>query len=167
VTRSPLFWVVIFLICTIMEGTALYYQYVLDYYPCVLCVQIRACIGIIMIAALIGIFGSTWRPSRTIAHLTGLFGSGLMLERSYQTLGVEKGFIDGSCSLTSGFPSWIPLNEVWPAVFEPLESCGYTPLLPLGISMAEALVAAAVILTLVFAISFPSTIKRPKTHLFL
>ena len=166
-TRSPLFWVVIFLICTLMEGTALYYQYVLEYYPCVLCVQIRGCILLIMIASLIGMFGSLWRPSRMIAHLLGLFGSGLMLERSYQTLGVEKGFLDGSCSLTGGFPDWIPLHQIWPAVFEPLESCGYTPLLPLGISMAEALVAVSAVFVLIFLFSFPSSVKRPRTHLFL
>jgi disulfide bond formation protein DsbB len=167
VTRSPLFWVVVFLICTLMEGTALYYQYVLEYDPCVLCVQIRGCILLIMIASVIGIFGASWKPSRLIAHLLGLFGSGLFLERSYQTLGVEKGFIEGSCTLSGGFPNWIPLNELWPAVFEPLELCGYTPLLPMGISMAEALIVVSGIFVLIFLLSLPSTLKRTKTNLFL
>ena len=42
IARSRTFWFLVLLACVVLEGTALYYQYILDYGPCVLCVHIRA-----------------------------------------------------------------------------------------------------------------------------
>lgn len=149
IPRSPLFWIALLLFCLAMEGVALYYQYELDYGPCTLCVHIRAWVFAIMAAALIGLFGCKLPSTRLLATGLALAGAIGMAERSYQTLGIEQGFIDGSCSPDSGFPAWLALDKWLPSVFEPWETCGYTPELLFGITMAQALLAAAVVLVLV------------------
>jgi len=166
VTRLPLFWMLIFIVCAAMEGVALYYQYVLNYGPCVLCVHIRAFIFLVLIASLVGLFAGRYRPVRIITTLTGLVGSVGMIERSYQTLGIERGFIDGSCSLDGGFSDIFPLNQWIPEIFEPWESCGYTPELFFGVTMAEALVAISALFILVFVLALPSAVSKPKRRFF-
>jgi disulfide bond formation protein DsbB len=53
--------------------------------------------------------------------------------------------VDGSCGdLSDGYPAWLPLDKLLPAVFQPLESCGLTPwVIPQFMSMAEALILLA------------------------
>ena len=79
-----------------------------------------------------------------------------MLERSYQLLGTERGFIMGECSMDTGFPSWFAIDKWLPSLFEPLITCGYTPEVAFGITMAEALLvmsAGLVLLALVMIIA--------------
>lgn len=47
-----------------------------------------------------------------------------------------------------GLPAWLALDDWLPWLFEVQTSCGYTPELPLGITMAEALLAFSAALTL-------------------
>ncbi len=137
--RSAYFWLAMIVACIAMEGTALYYQYVLDYGPCVLCVHIRAWIFAILVLSVFGLIFRDNKGSITLVNLLSVLAAGGMTERAYFTLGVEKGFVDGSCTLNASFPSWLPLDQWIPSVFEPWEACGYTPELLLDITMAEAL----------------------------
>jgi protein dithiol:quinone oxidoreductase len=47
-------------------------------------------------------------------------------------------------------PSWLALDQWFPLVFGVKESCGYTPQMMFGVSMAEALI---VVFPLLFLIS--------------
>ncbi len=149
--RSPLFWIVLILACVIMESIALYFQYVLDYGPCVLCVHIRAWILAILILAIAALVTRKCAKARTALNVLLLAASVGMLERSYLTLGIERGFVDGSCTLNAGFPAWLPLEKWLPTFFEPWEACGYTPEMLFGITMAEGLILASAGLVIVFA----------------
>jgi len=128
-----------------LEAGALYYQYIMDYPPCVLCVHVRAWVLAIFVAALLGLvlrhsqWGLVFANALTLGSALG------MLERSYQTLGVEMGWVEGSCgNMQANFPSWLQLDEWLPAVFKPLDSCGMTPwLIPQFLSMAQGLVLIA------------------------
>jgi disulfide bond formation protein DsbB len=71
-----------------------------------------------------------------------------LLERSYQLLGTERGWIFGSCDFDLGLPSWLALQEWLPSFFKVWESCGYTPELLFGITMAEALLVMSTLLML-------------------
>lgn len=143
INRSSFFWIAMIVICLSMESVALYYQYVLDYGPCVLCVQIRAWILAILIVSIFGLLVRKNHLALIITNLVSLCFAAGMLERSYMTLGIERGFIEGSCTLNSGFPSWLTLDKWLPSVFEPWEACGYTPELLFGITMAEGLIVLA------------------------
>mgnify|MGYP002064183637 CR=1 FL=1 len=63
-------------------------------------------------------------------------------------LGIERGFVEGECGFDLGLPSWLPLDQWFPAMFQVHTTCGYTPLLPLGFSMAEVLLPLSIILLL-------------------
>lgn len=143
--RSALFWGGLIVLCIVLEVAALYYQYVLDYLPCVLCVHIRAWVFAIMLAAIFGFFMRNSRPGLIVANLLTLTTAMGMLERAYIVLGTERGWVDGSCGdLITGFPNWLALDKWLPAVFKPLESCGLTPwVIPQWMSMAEALILFA------------------------
>lgn len=131
-------YLLIALICIAMESGALYYQYILDYGPCILCVQIRAIVLSLFIIALIGTLTSRPIISRVLgAPLLATTAGFVYL--SYQVLGVERGWFEGSCTFEAPFPDWLPLHSWLPAVFEAWELCGYTPELLWGVTMAEAL----------------------------
>lgn len=143
---SPLYWLGLLILVLLLEGVALFYQYRLDYWPCVLCIHVRiwlAALGLVALAMLV------LRRAPVAGHLaTGVIGVGL-LERSWLLLGTERGFIeDAGCGMDLGLPAWLALDDWLPWLFEVQTSCGYTPELLFGITMAEALLAFSALLTL-------------------
>lgn len=160
IARSRVYWFLVLLLCLSLEGVALYYQYVLDYGPCVLCVQIRAWIaGLGVVAFLMWLIGY---PLAFFGQLLSLLLSGGLFYASWITLGVERGTVEGSCTMDPHFPAWLPLHQWLPPLFKPTEPCGYTPLLPVGhISMAEALVVISAIWVLVSLLLLLGSMKGP------
>lgn len=140
---STKIWLLILLISIAMESGALFYQHVLDYGPCILCVQIRAVVLLIILISLAGLFSG---PRSSINKLAAFLLAPLSVffgYQTYQVLGIERGWFEGSCTMDAAFPDWIPLHEWLPSVFEPWELCGYTPYIVGKITMAEVLVAIA------------------------
>lgn len=158
---SSWFWIVLIVLCITQEAVALYYQYVMGYDPCMLCVHIRAWVLAIMFASVLGLLLRNSRIGLIIANLLTLIAAGGMLERAYMTLGTERGWVDGSCGgLESGYPAWLPLDQWWPAMFKPLEACGLTPwMIPQFMSMADALMLISAGLVLVMLIMFLNSIR--------
>ena len=171
INRSSWFWWGIIVLCIALEAGALYYQYVLEYLPCVLCVHVRAWVAAIMLFAILGLWLRHSKAGLVVANLLLVLGGALgMLERSYVTLGTEMGWVQGSCGgMEAKFPAWLKLDEWLPAVFKPLESCGLTPwLIPDFMSMAEGLVAISltlcVVMFLMLLVSLISLLKRVDNH---
>lgn len=138
---TSFYWSLVLVLGIAMEAIALYFQYGLDYGPCVLCIHIRIYVLGFILLALVAL---STQGNKLMRVLTGLTGVGLaigMTERSWKTLGVERGFIEGACDMDSGLPDWFALDTWFPTVFEPWEPCGYTPELLFGITMAEGLMA--------------------------
>lgn len=160
VNRSALFWLAMIVLCISMESIALYFQYVLDYGPCVLCVHIRAWVLALLIISILGFMLRNTRLGLIISNLVALTFSIGMLERAYTTLGIERGFVDGSCTLSSGFPSWLALDKWLPTVFEPWEACGYTPELLFGITMAEGLIVLSAGLVIVMLMMLLTSLSK-------
>lgn len=137
--EKRLFWIAGVLYLVLMEGIALYYQYVQDWYPCALCVQVRAWVLGTVFFALLGVFvvkNFWWRwlaLNLTIAMLAGA------LYTSWYAYGVEQGTVISSCSMGAGFPQFMPLDQWVPFFFEAQGICGQSPEMPLGFSMVEAL----------------------------
>ncbi|KEA61939.1 Periplasmic thiol:disulfide oxidoreductase DsbB, required for DsbA reoxidation [Marinobacterium lacunae] len=160
IARSRLFWFLVLVACLLLEGTALYYQYSLDYGPCVLCVHIRAWIaGLGAVALLMFLLGGSMA---VLGHLASLALASGLLRSSWITLGVERGTIEDSCTMDPQFPSWLPLHEWVPAMFEPWEPCGYTPMLPFGMTMAEALVLIGLAWVAVSFLLLLASFRKPK-----
>jgi len=139
-------WASIALLSTGMAAVALFYQYALGTAPCVLCVHARIwTVGLIVVAVL----GLALRRVLWLQPVLGITALGFSVglgETAYSLLATERGWGFGSCNFDAGLPSWFALDEWFPAVFMPLEPCGYTPELLFGVTMAEGLMATAVIL---------------------
>lgn len=139
-SASAWYWLGLIAFGLSMEGVALYYQYALDYGPCVLCIHVRLWLLAMMAVALPALWLRSigWLNAVLHAGVAGLMVG--MLQTSQQLLGTERGTIFGSCNFDAGLPSWFALDKWFPAVFGVKEACGYTPELLFGVTMAEALV---------------------------
>ena len=138
-SQYRIYWILLLVLGVALESIALYYQYVLDEWPCVLCIHIRIWVFGFMLIAIFGIFLGPYIATNRTLHL---FNSIVMIgfvERSWQVLAVERGWVFGDCNMDAGLPPWFALDSWFPALFEVQTSCGYTPLIILNISMAEIL----------------------------
>jgi disulfide bond formation protein DsbB len=142
-SHGKLFWILLIILGISLESVALYYQYVLDESPCVLCIHIRVWIVGFVVLAIAALFIAHNKWLNSGFHL---INTGLMVgfvERSWQTLAVERGWVFGECDMESGLPTWFALDKWFPAVFEVQAACGYTPLIIFNITMAEVLMLAS------------------------
>jgi disulfide bond formation protein DsbB len=147
--RHHLYWIALVLFGLALEGGALYYQYVLDEWPCVLCIHVRIWVMAIVLLGILALFFTQIRKAMLLFHgLSVILAIGL-LERSWKVLAVERGWIFGDCEMDLGMPPWFALDKWVPWLFEVQTSCGYTPLIAFNISMAEVLlvISAALLLS--------------------
>jgi len=148
------YWAVLVLIGLAQEAVALYYQYALDEWPCVLCIHIRIWVMAFVLLGIVAFFCTQSRLAMRTAHgLTVLIMAGL-LERSWRVLAVERGWIFGDCEMDLGMPAWFALDKWIPTLFEVQTSCGYTPFLLFGITMAEVLLVFSASLLIISAALF-------------
>jgi disulfide bond formation protein DsbB len=149
------YWLALLVFGLCFIAIALYYQYVLEELPCVLCIHARIWISAISLVALVALLLSH-RWFNIIAHVLTVVCAAGLLERSYQLVGTERGFIFGECGFDLGLPAWLALDDWLPAVFGVETTCGYTPELLFGITMADGLIvlsSALVLISLVLTIA--------------
>jgi len=128
----------------LLLAVALFYQHGLDELPCVVCIQIRLWITWLVITAFIGFLVKRKRGLNMIMQLSLIMGTLGFIERSYLLLGTEKGFIFGGCGFDTGLPAWFAIEQWMPWIYKVETSCGYTPELVLGVTMAESLMVLSV-----------------------
>ncbi len=161
ISSSKWYWLALLLLGISLEASALFYQYVLDYPPCVLCIHVRIWVlGMIVISLLALKFYKNSLGLLTSQIVMTLLSLGLF-ERSYQLLGTERGFVYGECNMESGLPAWFALDSWFPSVFKIWAACGYTPELLFGVTMAEALIVMSFIL---LSLSFIFTVYLFNRH---
>ncbi len=142
------FWIALILLGIALEAVAVFYQYIMDEPPCILCIHFRLLVVALIVFSLLGLFLRSFKIAQiTLSGALLLIFVG-MLERSYQLLGTERGFIEGECAATLNFPNWIAVDKWMPSFFEPWTSCSYTPKLLFDITMAEALIVFSVAMVL-------------------
>jgi disulfide bond formation protein DsbB len=143
--KSSLYWLALVLIGLSFEAVALFYQYVLEEMPCVMCIQVRLWVMALIMVALLVLVLRRLRFMPVAGHLLTVVIAAGLLERSYQLLGTERGFVFGECGFALGLPDWFTPDEWFPAMFEVQTTCGYTPELLFGITMAEALIVVSAV----------------------
>ncbi|RDH84974.1 MAG: disulfide bond formation protein B [endosymbiont of Galathealinum brachiosum] len=129
-------------------AAALFYQYQLEELPCVVCIQVRLWISLIVIVSIAGLLfrKMAWlNAGLQIIILLSVIG---LAERSYLLLGTERGFIFGDCGFDAGLPAWFAIEQWLPWMYQVETSCGYTPEIIFGVTMAEALMLLSAGLTL-------------------
>ncbi|MDH5190072.1 MAG: disulfide bond formation protein B [Gammaproteobacteria bacterium] len=130
-------------------GVALYYQYRLNELPCVLCIHVRLWIALLVLVGVAGLLSNKFREMKVLLHTSVVLIAVALAERSYQLLGTERGFVEGECGFDIGLPSWFAIEQWLPWLFRVETSCGYTPVIMFGITMAESLMVMSVMMLLV------------------
>jgi protein dithiol:quinone oxidoreductase len=148
------YWAVLVLIGIAQEAAALYYQYVLDEWPCLLCIHVRMLVFAFILLGLIAMFCTRSTPAMRVAHGLNVIIMAAMTERSWQVFGVERGWIFGDCEMDLGMPAWFALDKWMPSLFEVQTSCGYTPFILFDITMAEVLLVFSASLLIISAALF-------------
>lgn len=151
------YWAALILIGAALEGGALYYQYVLDEWPCVLCIHVRIWVVAFMLLAMVAIFCTNSIVATRIMHFLNVGIMIGLLERSWRVLAVERGWIFGDCDMDLGMPAWFALDKWLPSLFEVQTSCGYTPLIIFDITMAESLVVISALMLITSAAVFTAS----------
>jgi disulfide bond formation protein DsbB len=150
INRSSWYWSALTAFGLLALGEALYFQHVLNEWPCMLCIHARIWVMVLTFVALFGLFVRRHPIMNAIGHGLTLLVSGGLLERSLVLLGTERETLFGECSMDLGLPAWLALDKWIPFLFEVQASCGYTPeLWAGGLTMAEGLVATSVVLIMV------------------
>jgi len=140
-------------------AVALVYQHVFEELPCVVCIQIRLWISLLVLLSAVGLWLRKKPSFNVFAQWAIVLTSAGFVERSYLLLGTERGFIFGACGFDAGLPSWFAVERWLPWLYQVETSCGYTPELLFGVTMAEALMVLSVsVLLLSGVIALASTV---------
>ncbi|NKB32771.1 MAG: disulfide bond formation protein B [Pseudomonadales bacterium] len=137
--QSIYFWLAGIAYLLVMEAIALYYQYVLNFFPCALCVQVRAWVVGAIISSAISVYFRSNFWVRFVGLTVTIFFIGGGLYTSWYAWGVENGTVISTCSIGAGFPTFMPLDEWIPFFFGANGPCGQSPEMWFGLSMVETL----------------------------
>ena len=129
-----------------LELCAFYFQYVLNLLPCIMCVYQRLAILAILLAGLIGAAA----PKYWFVRLTAfaLWGAaaiwGLLIALEHVEMQTSTTSFFFGCEIVPNFPSWAPLHEWLPFMFEASGDCGDIKWRFFGYSMPQVMVAVFV-----------------------
>lgn len=136
---SRWYWLGLLILAVLLEAVALFYQHVLHEPPCVLCIHARLWVLGILLAGGLGLALRQYLWGRAAAQSVLLISLLGLLERSWVGVQIERGSYDGACGMDPGFPAWLPLDDWFPNVLQVWTMCGYSPLMPFGLTMVETL----------------------------
>jgi disulfide bond formation protein DsbB len=129
---------------------AMYFQYIREEPPCLMCIQVRILLSLLIIIAVIGLLTRRHPLINVLANISTVLVAVSMSERAYQLLGTERGFVFSDCGFDLGLPAWLALDEWLPWLFRVETTCGYTPEIAFGVTIAESLMVLSILL-LVFS----------------
>jgi len=144
--ESRLYWSAYIFMGLGLLAVALFYQYQLEELPCVVCIQVRLWFSLLIIISSIGFILRKHALLNVLAQFGVVICSIGLLERSYLLLGTERGFIFSDCGFSAGLPEWFAIEQWIPWLYQVEASCGYTPEILFGVTMAEALMLLSVCL---------------------
>jgi len=145
-SQNKHYWLFYIIGCLALLAIALYFQYVNQTQPCVMCIQVRLWISLLLLVAGFGFLTRNNRALNLLSNLSVVLIASALTERSYMLLGTERGFVFSDCGFDPGLPTWLPLDSWLPWLYRVEATCGYTPELILGITMAETLMVMSVLL---------------------
>ncbi len=146
-------------------AAALYFQFVHEELPCVMCIQVRLLLSLLILVSIAAVLFHAKRTINIAAHLSTIMIFAGLTERSYMLLGTERGFVFADCGFSLGLPTWFAVEDWLPWLYRVETSCGYTPEVIFGITMAEALMVMSVLFllfSLVMFIAYFAVLKSAK-----
>lgn len=133
-------WLLLFISALLLEATALYFQYMMDLQPCIMCIYQRVAVFALIFAGLIGSLNANFVLSRMIGF--ALWGTGaiwgFLIAKEHVTIQEESTLsFFYTCDVVPNFPAWAPLHEWLPALFKATGDCGKISWQFLGYSMPQ------------------------------
>ena len=144
------YWLVYIAGSLLLMVAAMYFQYIREEPPCLMCIQVRILLSLLILIAVIGLLTRKHPLINVLANISTVLVAVSMSERAYQLLGTERGFVFSDCGFDLGLPAWLALDEWLPWLFRVETTCGYTPEIVFGITIAESLMVLSILL-LVFS----------------
>jgi len=144
------YWLVYIAGSLLLMAAAMYFQYIREEPPCLMCIQVRILLSLLIIIAVIGLLTRRHPLMNVLANISTVLVAISMSERAYQLLGTERGFVFSDCGFDLGLPAWLALDEWLPWLFRVQTTCGYTPEIAFGVTIAESLMVLSILL-LVFS----------------
>lgn len=144
ISKNRWYWSFYIVCGALLLLIALYYQHVLDEQPCVVCIQIRLLITLYILVSVFSLIVDINKVGRFFSNVSIVIVSASFVERCYLLLGTERGFIFSDCGFSLGLPSWLAIEDWVPWLYRIETSCGYTPEVVFGITMAELLMVISV-----------------------
>lgn len=136
-----------------LELCALYFQHVMKLEPCVMCVYERITMLGIIVAGLIGAMAPQILLLRLIAFslwaVNAIWGLLLAIEHTNYQINPSP---FATCDFFPNFPSWAPLHEWLPWLFNPSGDCSDIVWQFFGYSMPQWLIVSFTIYTLLFVV---------------
>lgn len=152
-SKNAFFWLFLIVFSFSLEISALYYQYALGFEPCVICIQIRLLLALVIVLSIVGLLLKKLAAARFILNAGILGAAVVLLDKSWILVKTERGMMMGSCSFNAGLPDWFPIDKLIPYLFEVRAACGVTPDIAFGITMSESMMAVSAFLIIVPALS--------------
>jgi disulfide bond formation protein DsbB len=146
ISHNRSYWQFYIIVSLVLLLIALYFQYVQEQPPCLMCIQVRLLLSLLLPVSIIGLLSRSNRVVNLLAHISVVLIAAAFSERSYQLLGTERGFVFSDCGFELGLPSWFAIDEWLPWLYRVETTCGYTPEILFGITMAEVLMLISVLL---------------------
>lgn len=162
-SQRKLAWLLLLAFVILFELCALFFQHVMQLSPCVMCVYERVALLGVGGAAIIGLTC----PSNKWVRWTGLALWGYSSLRGLQLALEHVGYQFNpspfaTCDIFPNFPSWAPLNQWVPWMFEPTGDCSKVVWQFLELSMPQWLVVIFSANLIALAIVVLSQCVKPK-----
>jgi len=147
-------WLLLAMSALSLELSALYFQYILQLDPCVLCVYERNAVAMIFLAGVIGSINPTITALRVCGYMLWAGGVIWGLYLTVKHSGIQMGIIEdsGSCDFVADYPSWMQLDRWIPWLFNPTGLCDEIQWQFLGLSMPQSMVVINALFLIVLAV---------------
>ena len=161
ILRIRVFWLLVLISALGLEATALFFQYVMNLEPCVLCVYERLAVAGIGLAGLLGLIAPGSALIRYPAYLLWGASTAWGLSLAMEHVGFQFGSVDLKCEFFANFPAWFKLDEWFPAVFTPTGYCTDIQWQFLGFTMPQWMIVVYSGYLLLFSLALVAEFSRP------
>jgi len=147
-------WLILGISALVLELCALFFQYMMDLAPCIMCVYQRAAIAAIFLSGLVGSIGCKFIITRIIAFALWGVGAiwGLLIAIEHVEIQANSGSLFFSCEFIPNFPSWAPLHQWIPFLFDATGDCGDINWQFFGFSMPQMMIVVYGMYTIAFVL---------------
>lgn len=139
-TKPP--WLLLAISAFVLELSALFFQYGLGLAPCIMCIYQRVALWAIFFSGVIGCSYSHIVAGRVFGYLLWGIGAiwGLFIAIEHHDIQTSPMSFLYSCEFVPNFPSWLPLHELIPFLFEATGDCGDIDWQFVGFTMPQVMI---------------------------